>query len=241
MIGFIGTSIIIILNCNELWQLTINKCLRLASFLTGLRASSIPLWLTWFWFTNRPLLQLPMSWLTLTAEHSSLLRMNLTDFSSTYDCRLTPRLQRTHLWIWVWVITTDGQSASLSWNKAPIWGLRPDFYYWQTVSGLLMWGALSDERTGLSFTTAPDPRQRSHFRVRVPWDSWPYFTVSDSRLPFSSPPTVKVFDPASTRETYDSITCSRSIPRCEPNREHYLQQFTLFLVYPLLCKRVLIS
>jgi hypothetical protein len=25
-------------------------------------------------------------------------------------------------------ITTDGQSASLSWNKAPIWGLRPDFY-----------------------------------------------------------------------------------------------------------------
>jgi hypothetical protein len=25
--------------------------------------------------------------------------------------------------------TTDGQSASLSWNKAPIWGLRPDFYF----------------------------------------------------------------------------------------------------------------
>jgi hypothetical protein len=31
-------------------------------------------------------------------------------------------------------VTTDGQSASLSWNKAPIWGLRPDFYYCQTVS-----------------------------------------------------------------------------------------------------------
>jgi hypothetical protein len=28
-------------------------------------------------------------------------------------------------------VTTDGQSASLSWNKAPIWGLRPDFYYCQ--------------------------------------------------------------------------------------------------------------
>jgi hypothetical protein len=51
-------------------------------------------------------------------------------------------------------ITTDGQSASLSWNKAPIWGLLPDFYYSQTVAGLLMWGALSDERTGLSFTVA---------------------------------------------------------------------------------------
>jgi hypothetical protein len=24
-------------------------------------------------------------------------------------------------------ITADGQSASLSWNKSPIWGLRPDF------------------------------------------------------------------------------------------------------------------
>jgi hypothetical protein len=40
-------------------------------------------------------------------------------------------------------------------------------------------------------------------RVRVPWDSWRYFTVSDSILPFSSPPTtcrvtVEVFDPAST-------------------------------------------
>jgi hypothetical protein len=33
------------------------------------------------------------------------------------------------------------QSASLSWNKASVWGLRPDFYYCQTVAGLLMWGA----------------------------------------------------------------------------------------------------
>jgi hypothetical protein len=100
-------------------------------------------------------------------------------------------------------VTTDGQQASLSWNKAPIWGLRPDFYYCQTVAGFLMWGVLSDERTDLSFTIAVGPRQRSHSRVRVPWDSRPYFTVSDSRLPFSSPPmtrraTVEVFDPVST-------------------------------------------
>jgi hypothetical protein len=59
---------------------------------------------------------------------------------------------------------------------------------------------------GLSFTIAADPRQRIHFRIRLPWDSRPYFTVSDSTLPFLSPPTtrrvtVKVFDPASTRET----------------------------------------
>jgi hypothetical protein len=70
-----------------------------------------------------------------------------------------------------------------------------------------MCGALADERTCLSFTIATGPRQRSHFQVQVPWDSWPYFTVSDSRLPFSSPPmnrraTIDVFDPAST---YDSL------------------------------------
>jgi hypothetical protein len=41
-------------------------------------------------------------------------------------------------------VTTDGQSASLSWYKAPIWGLRPTFYYCQTVAGFLMWEALSD-------------------------------------------------------------------------------------------------
>jgi hypothetical protein len=89
------------------------------------------------------------------------------------------------------MLTTDGQSASLSWNKAPIRGLPPDFYYCQSVEGLLMWGALSDERMGLSFTIAAGPRQRSHSRVRVPWESRPYFTVSDLRLPFSSPPTTR--------------------------------------------------
>jgi hypothetical protein len=72
-------------------------------------------------------------------------------------------------------VTTDGQSASLSWNKAPIWGLRPDsFNCRRTVAGLLIWGALSDERTGLSFTIASGPCQRSHSRVRDPWDSRPY-------------------------------------------------------------------
>jgi hypothetical protein len=102
-------------------------------------------------------------------------------------------------------VTTDGQPASLAWNRAAIWGLRPDFYFCQTVAGLLIWGVFSEERTGLSFTIASGPRQRSHSRVRVPWESRLYFTVSDSRLPFSSPATtrrvtVEVFDSASTRD-----------------------------------------
>jgi hypothetical protein len=56
-------------------------------------------------------------------------------------------------------------------NKATIWGLRPEFYYCQTVAGLLMWGALSDERTDLPFIIAAGPRQRSDSQARVPWDS----------------------------------------------------------------------
>jgi hypothetical protein len=54
-----------------------------------------------------------------------------------------------------------------------------------------MWGALSDEKTSLSFTIAAGLRQRIYFRVRVRWDLRPYFTVSDSRLPFSSLPTTR--------------------------------------------------
>jgi hypothetical protein len=34
-------------------------------------------------------------------------------------------------------------SRPVSWNKAPMWGLRPVFYYCQTVAGLFMWGSLS--------------------------------------------------------------------------------------------------
>jgi hypothetical protein len=92
-------------------------------------------------------------------------------------------------------ITTDGQPASLSWNKAPIRGLRPDLYYCLTVAGLLIWGAFSDERTGLPFAIATGLASAVIFG-----------SVSDSRLPFSSPHTtrrvtVEVFDPASTRVT----------------------------------------
>jgi hypothetical protein len=35
--------------------------------------------------------------------------------------------------------------------KHPFWDLRPDFFFCLTVAGLLIWGALSDKRTGLSF------------------------------------------------------------------------------------------
>jgi hypothetical protein len=92
-------------------------------------------------------------------------------------------------------VKTNSQSANLSWCQAPIWGPKQDFYHCQTVASLLMWGALSDERTGLSFATAADPRQRSHSQVRVPRDSWPYFTTSNSRLPQPGEPGPRIYIP----------------------------------------------
>jgi hypothetical protein len=71
---------------------------------------------------------------------------------------------------------------------------------------LVCWcAAPSDEKAGLSFTIDADPRQRSHFRVQVAWESWRCFTVADSRVPFSSPSatpraTVEIYDPAFTRD-----------------------------------------
>jgi hypothetical protein len=56
-----------------------------------------------------------------------------------------------------------------------------------------------------SFTIAAGLRQHSHSRVWVSRDTWPYFSVTDSRLPFSSPPptrratTVEILELASTR------------------------------------------
>jgi hypothetical protein len=111
-----------------------------------------------------------------------------------------------------------------------IWDLRPDFYYCQTVAGLLMWGALSEERTSLSFTIAAGPCQHS-LGSRVPWNLWPYFTVSDSRLPFSSLPTIRramveVFDPASIeRWTIFASVGLLITPLHEPRRTHRFQQY----------------
>jgi hypothetical protein len=87
-------------------------------------------------------------------------------------------------------------------------GAYDQIFIRQTIAESLMWGAVSDDRTGLSFTIVAGIRQHSHSLVRLPWDSWPYFTVSDSTLPISSPPTTRrvtaeVFDPAFTRESIE--------------------------------------
>jgi hypothetical protein len=74
-----------------------------------------------------------------------------------------------------------------------------------TITVFFLWGALSDERSSLSFVYAAGSCQRSPSRVRVPWDSRPYFTVSHLRLPFSSPPIVLM----SGRRVMSWVFCHR--------------------------------
>jgi hypothetical protein len=54
---------------------------------------------------------------------------------------------------------------------------------------------LSDECIGLSYTIAAGPRQHSYSEVRVPRDSWPYFTVWNSRLPQPGGPSTSIYIP----------------------------------------------
>jgi hypothetical protein len=48
---------------------------------------------------------------------------------------------------------------------------------------------------GSVFPTAAGPRLCSHARALVPWDSGPYFTVSESRLPQPGGPDPRIYIP----------------------------------------------
>jgi hypothetical protein len=114
-------------------------------------------------------------------------------------------------------VTTDGQSAGLSWCQTPIWGPRPDFYYCQTVEGFVTRGAslprrrvcrlqlllvlssaviLGSEPRGthdhILLSQIPDsPNLEGQVPVFIPpgrW--WPSFTPRHW-VPFSSPPTTR--------------------------------------------------
>jgi hypothetical protein len=109
-------------------------------------------------------------------------------------------------------------SRSVNLVVEPHLGLMTKYLLLFDSSGLVFWGALSDERTGLSFVHVAGHCQRSLCQVRVPWDLRLYFTVSDSRLPFSSPPTtrrvtVEVFDPAKVDIRGFPFPCSHNTDR----------------------------
>jgi hypothetical protein len=69
---------------------------------------------------------------------------------------------------------TVSQPVRLGTRHPP--GTRDQFFsfsiFFLTVSGLLMWSALSDEKSGLYFSVFAGHRQRSLSQIWVPWDSW---------------------------------------------------------------------
>jgi hypothetical protein len=90
-------------------------------------------------------------------------------------------------------VTTDGQSASLSWYQAPSGAQDPICI---TIRQLgvcwcgappLTWGRVCR----LQFCW-PSP---AHSRVKFPRDSWPYFSVSDSRVPQPGGPSPHIYIP----------------------------------------------
>jgi hypothetical protein len=56
----------------------------------------------------------------------------------------------------------------------------------------LMWGSLSDEKSGLYFSVFVGHRQRSLSQIWVPRDSWAYFIVSI----FENPQTLRARVPS---------------------------------------------
>jgi hypothetical protein len=85
-------------------------------------------------------------------------------------------------------VTTDRQSTSLSWCQVPTWNPRPDFCYCETVAGYLMWGSSLTKGRVCRLQLLLVLASVVILVVWVPRNSWPYFTVSDSRLPLPGGP-----------------------------------------------------
>jgi hypothetical protein len=82
-------------------------------------------------------------------------------------------------------------SQSVNLGVEPHVGLMTRYLLLFDTYGLVFVGRPLWREDGSVFYMCCWPSPGSLSRVRVPWDSWPYFTVSDLRLPFSSPPTIR--------------------------------------------------
>jgi hypothetical protein len=137
-------------------------------------------------------------------------------------CRLASRnLTRLHLIAVIYYSIVKSKSKSKShcnWRSVNQYVLLFFGSYGLVFVGRPLW-----REDGSVFCICCLPSPGSLSRVRVPWDSWPYFTVSDLGLPFSLPPTIRrvtveVFDPASTRR----LLCPFITPQHGPHRKQPL-------------------
>jgi hypothetical protein len=84
--------------------------------------------------------------------------------------------------------TGDLSPISSSWRQAP-WESRPVFFFQLNTSFHSPY--VTSSLT--TFTVAAESRQRSHSQVQVLRDSWPHFSVSDSRLPQPGGPGPRIY------------------------------------------------
>jgi hypothetical protein len=113
----------------------------------------------------------------------------------------------------------------------PIWGLRSDLYYCQTVASLLMRGALSDERTGLSLTIAAGARQAQLFSGPSPVGLATIFyclrfEISLFVVSYNSQGHGGGIRPASTRESQLNSRLVLLVTR----GKHCFQQFNCYVI-----------
>jgi hypothetical protein len=93
------------------------------------------------------------------------------------------------------VILRPTVSRPVSPGVKPLSGSQDQIFVTLTVMGLLMWGTLSDKRTGVSVIIVSGPCQHNCFWVQIDGDSLPYFTVSDSILPQPGVPGPHIYIP----------------------------------------------
>jgi hypothetical protein len=82
-------------------------------------------------------------------------------------------------------------------GEKPLETRDQSFFFCQqnTCDLSLLINILSDYKMGLSFTFVVGPRQHSYSRLGDPRDSWPYFTISDSRRPKPGGPGPRIYIP----------------------------------------------
>jgi hypothetical protein len=140
------------------------------------------------WIGNRIYWTLTYPWLqviiTVSLIHTcfTVTRVHIYVISISYSLHLLLLGSGFQRWTFLFLCSRTGPGlrySNVDWPKSKLcynrWpvsqsvlvssihlGKRPDFYYCQTVNGLLKWGALFAARTGLSFTTAAGPHQCSH-------------------------------------------------------------------------------
>jgi hypothetical protein len=117
-------------------------------------------------------------------------------------------------------------------------GIKHPFGAYNNYGFFFLWGALSDERTGLTFIYAAGPLPAQSFFSR------PYFTVSYLRLPFSSPVSHYIASALTSLRTpfptmYLIVAClSVAMEMCLPSRclttDHVIM--SLYLLYSIWSK-----